>query len=66
MLTARESEVLECLWRRLSYGEIADELFISPLTVKRHASSIYGKLDVGNRRQALAKAQALGWMPAAS
>jgi LuxR family maltose regulon positive regulatory protein len=61
LLTMRECDVLERLGRRLSYQEIADELFISPGTVKRHAGSIYSKLGVSNRREALMRAQALGW-----
>ena len=62
VLTLREAEVLACLGRRLSYLEIGEELFISPQTVKSHVASIYGKLGVGNRRQALVKAQAHGWL----
>jgi LuxR family maltose regulon positive regulatory protein len=61
VLTEREAEVLAGLARRLSYQEIADELFISLHTVKSHAVNIYRKLDVPNRRQALLKAQARGW-----
>ena len=61
LLTEREADVLAGLTRRLSYQEIADELFISLNTVKGHAGSIYRKLDVPNRRQALLKAHALGW-----
>lgn len=61
LLTVREAEVLACLYRRLSYQEIGEELYISPQTVKSHAANIYGKLGVGNRRQALSKAQAYGW-----
>lgn len=61
-LTLRESDVLHALARRLSYQEIGDELFISAHTVKSHATHIYEKLGVANRREALAKAQALGWV----
>lgn len=62
-LSPREQDVLELLAQRLSYQEIAQRLFISAGTVKRHVSSIYSKLDVGNRRQALLKAESLGWTP---
>jgi LuxR family maltose regulon positive regulatory protein len=65
LLTLRESDVLDGLGRRLSYQEIADELFISSGTVKHHVGNIYSKLGVANRRQALLKAQSLGWHPAA-
>lgn len=64
LLTPRECDVLDRLARRLSYQEIADELYISPGTVKRHVGSIYSKLDVGNRREAMIKAEALGWQSA--
>jgi LuxR family transcriptional regulator, maltose regulon positive regulatory protein len=64
LLTLRESDVLDGLGRRLSYQEIADELFISSGTVKRHVGSIYSKLGVANRRQAVLKAESLGWHPA--
>jgi LuxR family maltose regulon positive regulatory protein len=63
-VTSRELQVLEGLDRRLSNKEIADELFISPLTVKRHSINLYGKLDVSSRRQAVLKARALGLLPA--
>jgi LuxR family maltose regulon positive regulatory protein len=63
LLTVREAEVLECLHRRLSYEEIGAELFIAPQTVKSHVTKVYAKLGVGNRRQALAMAQSLGWAP---
>jgi LuxR family maltose regulon positive regulatory protein len=63
LLTVREIDVLECLHRRLSYQEIGEELFISPQTVKSHVANVYDKLGVGNRRQALAMAQSLGWEP---
>lgn len=62
VLTERESEVLDCFGEHLSNQEIADRLFISPLTVKRHACNIYNKLGVGGRRQALVKAIELGFI----
>lgn len=62
-LTRREREVLEALARRLSYQEIADQLFISPYTVKRHAAGIYGKLGVSGRLEAIRAAHAMGWQP---
>jgi LuxR family maltose regulon positive regulatory protein len=59
-LTERELDVLLGLQRRLSNKEIADELSISPLTIKTHTRNIYGKLGVNSRRQAIARAMDLG------
>jgi LuxR family maltose regulon positive regulatory protein len=59
-LTRREREVLVFLGKWLSDKEIAQELVISPRTVKKHASNIYGKLGVKNRMQAVEKAKDLG------
>jgi LuxR family maltose regulon positive regulatory protein len=59
-LTNRELEILDLVTQRLSTKEIAAKLFISSLTVKKHLSNIYGKLNVSNRQQAGEKAQALG------
>ena len=59
-LSRREQEILALLGARLSNKEIADRLFISPVTVKRHASNIYRKLKVSSRKQATEKGIALG------
>lgn len=59
-LTDREFEVLALLAQRLSNKEIAQALVISPQTVKRHATNIYGKLHATGRRDAVAKAVSLG------
>jgi len=63
-LTERELEVLDGLAKRLSNKEIAEELAISPHTIKRHTTSIYGKLGVSSRRQAIRRALAAGLLPA--
>ena len=52
-LTAREREVLELLGRGLSNRMIAKELHISEHTVKFHISSIYTKLRVASRTEAI-------------
>jgi LuxR family maltose regulon positive regulatory protein len=62
-LTPREVEVLALLARHLTNRQIAEELVISPATVKTHTLRIYRKLDVGGRQHAVAKARQLGLLP---
>ena len=54
-LTAREREVLELLGRGLSNRLIGQELHISEHTVKFHISSLYAKLGVNNRAEAVSR-----------
>jgi LuxR family maltose regulon positive regulatory protein len=62
-LSERELEVLAAIAEGLTNQETAQRLFISERTVKWHASNIYGKLQVNNRTQAVARARSLGILP---
>jgi LuxR family maltose regulon positive regulatory protein len=59
LLTAREIEILRLIEAGLRNQEIADRLFISLPTVKRHVANAYGKLGAGHRTEAIARANAL-------
>lgn len=52
-LTPKEMEVLKIAASGAQNSEIAEELFVSPHTVKTHLSNIYKKIDVKNRFQAI-------------
>lgn len=56
-LTAREAEILGWVARGKTNAEIAAELFISPLTVRKHLENIFEKLDVRTRTAAAAFAR---------
>lgn len=56
-LSSREVEVLEQLSKGLSYTIIADHLFISPSTVRKHIENIYKKLQVHSKIEAVQKAK---------
>jgi DNA-binding NarL/FixJ family response regulator len=47
-LSVREREVAEKLCMGLKYEEIAQQLFVSLATIKKHAYNIYRKLDISN------------------
>lgn len=53
MLSPREKEVLKALTAGLSNKEIAQKLYIAEKTVKAHFSSIYRKMNVSTRSQAI-------------
>lgn len=55
-LTEREIEVLTLMADGLNNREIAEKLFVSRSTVKYHISSIFAKLNVSNRSEAIALA----------
>ena len=52
-LTPKEKEVLALVAKGASNQEIADKLFVSDVTVKTHLNSIFKKLKVSNRTQAV-------------
>ncbi|MCJ7701824.1 MAG: response regulator transcription factor, partial [Anaerolineales bacterium] len=59
-LSERELEVLQLIAEGLTNQEIASRLYISLNTVKAHTRTIYSKLGVNNRTQAVARARSLG------
>ncbi|WP_371589496.1 LuxR C-terminal-related transcriptional regulator [Streptomyces virginiae] len=61
-LSARETEVLGKAAELLSTEEIATELYVSANTVKTHLKSIYRKLGVTRRSEAVHRAQDLGML----
>jgi len=61
-LSQREIEILQAVSEGKSNKEIAEKLFISEKTVKAHLRSIFRKLDVGDRTQAVAYAMRKGWV----
>ncbi len=64
-LTYREQEILGLLAQRLSAKEIAERLVISDRTVKRHTATIYRKLGVHGRQQAVAAGRTMGILSSA-
>lgn len=60
-LTERESEVLRLVAEGKTTKEIAGELYLAPGTVRNYISTIFEKLDVGNRIEAIARFKEKGW-----
>ena len=62
-ISRRELDVLELLAKGASNKSIARTLKISPNTVKAHVASLYAKLEVSNRTEAVAQARELAILP---
>ncbi|MCI2229725.1 response regulator transcription factor [Polaribacter sp. MSW13] len=56
-LSKRETEILIQLSKGLNYNSIAENLIISPSTVRKHIENIYKKLQVHSKMEAVIKAQ---------
>ncbi len=62
-ISQRELEVLQLMAAGLSNSEIANQLHISLDTVKSHSKSLFSKMEVQRRTQAIEKARRLGLIP---
>lgn len=61
-LTQREQDILKLVTKGFTNKEIADELSLSARTVQRHLESIFNKLQVGSRTEAVVRALKEGWV----
>jgi len=59
-LTPKEIEVLMCIAEGLTTKQISEKLFVSANTIKTHTSSIFSKLNVSRRTEAVRKAMEIG------
>ena len=59
LLTSKELDILKCIARGLRNQEIADELYNSELTIKKHISNMLHKMNVRNRLSLVTKARDL-------
>lgn len=55
LLSKREREVLKLLLEGKKRKDIAEELFVTESTIKKHSASIYKKLEVENKKELLEK-----------
>jgi DNA-binding NarL/FixJ family response regulator len=60
-LSSREMDILQGIVSGLNYHEIAEKLFISPHTVRKHIANIYEKLHVSNKTAAIKIALKKKW-----
>lgn len=61
-LTKREIEILEKVADGLTYNQIAEELFISAKTARKHIENIYQKLHVHSKLEAVSLARRNRWV----
>ena len=61
-LTHRETEILTIFAKGLSYNETAETLNVSPHTIREHVKSIYKKMSVHSRNEAIFEAVKLRWI----
>jgi len=61
LLSERETEVLKSAAKGMSNKDIGNALFISERTVQAHMRSIFNKLDVGSRSEAVLYGLKRGW-----
>jgi len=61
LLTERETAVLKMAAKGMSNNDIAEELHLSVRTIESHLGSIFNKLGVGSRTEAVIEAMRKGW-----
>jgi len=61
LLSKRELAILKMAAKGMSNSDIAEELHLSARTVESHLGSIFNKLGVGSRTEAVIKAMKKGW-----
>ena len=61
LLTERETAVLKMAAKGMSNNDIAEELHLSMRTIESHLGSIFNKLGVGSRTEAVIEAMRKGW-----
>jgi len=61
LLTKREIAILKMAAKGMGNSDIADELHLSARTIESHLATIFNKLGVGSRTEAVIKALKFGW-----
>jgi DNA-binding NarL/FixJ family response regulator len=65
-LSPREREIVQCVSQGQSNKEVADQLGISPITVRHHLTSIFSKLGVAGRQKLIIQAHQDGMIQSIS